>query len=105
MHPGLVGGLVGGAIGLAGGILGTVISIRSTQGPRERAFLIRGCAFFWTIGLLFIALLLLLPSPYKWFLWIPYPLIFLMIPYGNRRLRQLREQDTAERNEKEQQAP
>lgn len=105
MHPGIVGAVVGGAIGLAGGILGTALSIRNTQGPRERAFMIRASVVVWTVGLLFIALLLLLPSPYKWFLWIPYPLIFLMIPYGNRKLRQLREVDTAERNEKEQQAP
>jgi len=102
MHPGLVGGLVGGAIGLAGGIIGTVVSIRSTQGPRERAFLIRASAFFWTVGLLFIALLLFLPSPYKWFLWIPYPLIFLTIPYGNRRLRELRALDEADREKDKQ---
>ena len=38
---GLVGGIAGGLIGLMGAAIGTYCSIRNTNGPRERAFVIR----------------------------------------------------------------
>ena len=44
MNPGfigLIGGIVGGIIGVAGGLLGTYFSIKNTNGPRERAFVIK----------------------------------------------------------------
>ncbi len=43
---GLVGGIAGGLIGLMGAAIGTYYSIRNTNGPRERAFVIRSAVGF-----------------------------------------------------------
>ncbi len=68
MNAGMIGGVAGGLIGLAGGIVGTWASIRNTSGPRERAFMIRVCAVMWVAGLAFLALMLLLPMPWRFLL-------------------------------------
>jgi Ca2+/Na+ antiporter len=70
MNAGLIGGILGGVLGLVGGIVGTYFSIKNTESPEERTFMIRAAAVFWTFGMIFLTLLLLLPSPYKWFLWV-----------------------------------
>ena len=72
MNPGVIGGIIGGIIDVAGGIIGTYFSIKNTNGPRERAFMIKVSTVFWIVGIIFIALLLLLQSPYKWLLWLLY---------------------------------
>jgi hypothetical protein len=61
--------------------------------------MVRASLVFWGIGILYVFLLLYLKTPLKWLLCLPYSLVFLLIPYGNRKLRQLRELDTAERQE------
>jgi len=71
---GLVGGLLGGAIGVAGGIFGTWCSVRAAQSDRERRYLVRWAVYFWVGISVFLALLFLLPEPYRWFLWLPYAL-------------------------------
>jgi len=44
---GLVGGIAGGLIGLMGAAIGTYFSVRNTNGPRERAFVIRSAVGLW----------------------------------------------------------
>ena len=97
MHPGLIGGILGGIIGLAGGVIGTYCSVKNVNGPRERAFMIRASAVCWLGGAIFLALLLLLPNPYRFFVWIPYGILLpLGIKYGNRKQQQIREKETPE---------
>lgn len=92
MNAGLIGGILGGVLGLVGGIVGTYFSIKNTESPEERTFMIRAAAVFWTFGMIFLTLLLLLPSPYKWFLWIPYGIFLpLSIRFMNRRLEQIKQ--------------
>lgn len=91
---GLVGGIAGGVLGVAGGVVGTWCSIRNTNGPRERAFMIRAAAICWVGVLLFLGLLLALPSPYRWLMWIPYSIFLpLGIVFGNRRQQAIRLQE------------
>jgi hypothetical protein len=83
MHPGLVGG-----------IIGTRASIKNTSGPRERTFIIKASVIGWTAGGVFIALLLLLPSPWRFLIWVPYSIILpLGIIKGNRAIQKIRQEE------------
>lgn len=91
---GWIGGIAGGVIGLAGGVVGTYFGIRNTGGPRERAFMIRASVVCWSAILVFLGLVLALPDPYRWFMWIPYSILLpLGIIYGNRRQQAIRRQE------------
>lgn len=95
MNSGMIGGIMGSLIGLAGGIIGTYFSIKNTNGPRERAFMIRTAAVGWIAILLFLALLFTLPNPYRWFMWIPYGILLpLGIVYINRKQQRIRQQES-----------
>jgi len=72
MDAGMVGGIIGGTLGLAGGAIGTYASIKNTEGPRERQFMVRTAIVTWVVVTLFVVLLFVLPSPYRWLIWIPY---------------------------------
>ena len=69
---GYLGGIVGGVLGCVGGVVGTYCSIRNTNGPMERGFMIRVDAVMWVAVLLFIAMLMAFPRAYNMFMWIPY---------------------------------
>jgi len=98
MHSGWIGGIAGCAIGIAGGAIGTYFSIKNTNGPRERAFMVKSAAVAWIVGIVFIALLLLWSSPYRWLLWIPYGIFLpLGIRYGNNVQQRIRREEAAER--------
>ncbi len=71
MNPGLIGligGIVGGIIGVAGGLLGTYFSIKNTNGPRERAFVIKVSIVVWIFALAFVFGMCLIPGLDKLFL-------------------------------------
>lgn len=94
MHPGLIGGLAGGILGLAGGVVGTRAAIRNTSGPRERAFIVKASFIGWTAGLIFLALLILFSSPWRFLIWVPYS---ILLPLGiiscNRTLQRIRQEE------------
>ncbi len=94
VHPGLIGGIIGSVIGIAGGAIGTYYSIKHTNGPLERAFMVRCTVIIWIAVIAFLGLLLLLPVPYRYFLWIPY---VILLPWGitriNRRQSAIRESE------------
>jgi uncharacterized membrane protein YfcA len=93
---GVIGGIIGSVIGIAGGCVGTYFSIKNTKGPRERAFMIKAAVVCWIGIALFLTLLIGLPSPYRWFMWIPYGILLpLGIRYANRTQRQLRIEENA----------
>jgi len=92
---GWIGGIAGGVIGFAGGVIGTYFSIKNTNGPRECSFMIKSAGVCWIAILIFLGLLLGLPTPYRWFLWIPYSVLLpLGIIYGNRRQQAIRQEES-----------
>ena len=92
---GWIGGVAGGVIGLVGGVVGTYFSIKNTSGPRERSFMIKSAVVFWIAILIFVGLLLGLPNPYRWFMWIPYAILLpLGIIYGNRKQQAIRQAES-----------
>ena len=97
MDAGMVGGIIGGTLGLAGGAIGTYASIKNTAGPRERQFMVRTAIVAWVVITLFVILLFVLPSPYRWLIWIPYgvalPLAILSLNRKQQAIR-LEEQRT-----------
>src|SRR5262247_1439649 len=96
MNPGLMGGIVGGSVGLLGGVIGTYASIKNTSGPRERAFMIRAAIVTWIGVTVFLVLLLLLPRPYNFLLWIPYAIALpVAILWCNRRQLAIRAEEAA----------
>jgi len=94
---GLIGGIAGGVIGVAGGLVGTYFSVKNTNGPRERAFMVKSAVVCWLGIILLLALLLGLPDPYRWFVWIPYGILLpLGITFGNRRQEAIRREEAGE---------
>jgi uncharacterized membrane-anchored protein len=92
---GLIGGIAGTIVGCLGGIIGTYFSIKKTNGPRERAFMIKFCAATWAALLVFLTWLLFLPTPYKYLAWIPYSIGLPMgIRYCNRRQQEIRQSES-----------
>lgn len=99
MNPGTlsgwVEGIAGGILGLVGGIIGTYYSIKNVNGPLERSLMIRSAVVCWIAILVFLSLLLGLPSPYRFFMWIPYSLLLPMgIILGNRMQQAIRRQES-----------
>ena len=98
MSVGLIGGIIGSIIGIAGGGIGTYFSIKNTNGPKERIFMIKASAVFWFFGIIFITLVLALPSPYKWFLWLPYGIFLpISIRVTNKKLSQIKQEESQNR--------
>ena len=98
MDAGTVGGIIGGVLGLAGGAVGTYASIKNTGGPRERQFMVRAAVAAWIGITLFLALLFVLPSPYRWLIWIPYGVTLpLAIVSLNRKQQAIRSEEERSR--------
>ncbi len=94
MDAGLIGGIIGGVLGCLGGAVGTYFSIKNTNGPLERAYMIRVSFITWIAIIVFLLLLWLIPKPYNYILWIPYVLALpLSIAKCNKRLSELRQLD------------
>ena len=95
MSAGLIVLVVAGClIGLSGGIIGTSASIRNTSGPRERAFVVKASIITWVVGAIFLTFLFLLPTPWRFLLWIPYGVFLpLGIIKGNRTQQRIREEE------------
>jgi hypothetical protein len=94
----LVGAFGGAAIGVLGGLLGTYFSIRNTNGPRERGFVVRSAVVSWLAVTIFLAALLVTPMPYQTLLWLPY---MAGLPFAaracNRRQMQIRGEESGTR--------
>ena len=83
-------------IGFSVAMLGTYLVLKSTQGPLERAFIIRACSICWLGGILSVAGLFFIPAPWKFGMLIIYLLkVATSILRWRRRALELREQDTA----------
>jgi hypothetical protein len=94
MHVGVIGAIGGCVIGLLGGLAGTYFSIKNTNGPKERAFMMKASAVCWVVVLAFLALMVLLPRPYSYLLWIPYAILLpLGVLYFNRKQARIRQEE------------
>ena len=99
MDAGTVGGIIGVSLGLAGGAIGTYASLKNTQGPRERQFMVRVAIAAWVGITIFLVLLFLLPNPYRWLIWIPYGVALpLAILFLNRKQQAIRSDEKRETN-------
>lgn len=95
------GGILGSVLGLLGGAFGTWCSIRGTNGPKERAFMVKAAVWTWVflaalLGLAF-GLGTTLPQPYKPWTLLVLPLLVPMLMLGvsacNRRQAQIRAEE------------
>jgi Ca2+/Na+ antiporter len=91
---GWIGAIVGGLGGLAGGIIGTYFSIKNTNGPRERTFVIKAAVICFVAVVVFLVVLFAVPNPYRWLVWIPYA---ILLPVGikvwNKRQFAIRQEE------------
>ncbi|MCW9014057.1 MAG: hypothetical protein OQL06_09760 [Gammaproteobacteria bacterium] len=96
MNAGMIGGILGAIIGIAGGLIGTYFSIRNTKGPLERAFMIKASVIAWISITVFLVLMLVIPNPYRLWLWVPYG---ILLPLGiiklNKKVAEIREIENA----------
>lgn len=95
MDAGWIGGMAGSVFGLIGGGVGTYFSIRNTNGPRERAFMVKMSAVCWFGLILFLGLLFLLPNPYNYLVWAPYA---ILLPLGIRSINRNQQKIRKEEN-------
>jgi len=94
MNPGVIGGIIGSSIGIIGGIIGTYFSIKNTNSPKEKAFMRRCSIVVWVCMILFLLLLLYLPKPYNFLMWIPYAIFLpLGIIYINKKQQKIKEEN------------
>ena len=95
MDQGAQWGILGGILGCIGGIVGTYFSIKNTNGPNEKAFMIKGAIIGWIGIILFLALMFILPNPYRFYLWIPYGIILpIAIIKGNKIQAKIRQEES-----------
>lgn len=91
---GLYGGIAGGVIGLLGGLVGTAASVRNTNGPRERAFVLRCSLLCWAVVSVALTAAFLLPGPFRSLAMLP---VFHAMPWAiraaNRRQDELRREE------------
>ena len=93
---GIIGGILGSVIGCAGGVIGTYFSIKNTNGPLERKFMIKISVWAWIAVTIFLALLIGLPTPYRFLMWVPYGFALpLGIRYINKRQAEIRALETS----------
>ncbi len=97
MNAGLIGGILGVTIGIIGGLIGTYASIKNTNGPKEKAFMIKAAIVFWIASMVFLLSLILLPKPYNFLPWIVYLIALPMaIIYINKKQREIQEKKKKE---------
>ncbi len=101
------GGYLGALIGVLGGAFGTWNSIRGTNGPIERAFMVKAAVWSWifvfaVLGSMF-GLGYVLPQSYKLCAFLPMlllvPVLLIGIPMCNRRQAQIRAKEAREKSQ------
>ena len=79
--------------------LATLVALRSPSGPREHEFKFRAFVVLWSLLLVLVGCLRLLPVPYNFIAFIPF---FLTWPFGmNWTERKLKEIRASEANREE----
>jgi hypothetical protein len=95
MNMGIIGAAIGGALGLMGGIYGTYCSIKNTNGPKEKAYIIKASIIGWIGITVFLVLMFLLQNPYRFLIWIPYGILLpIAIIKGNKIQAKIRKEES-----------
>ncbi|MFH0908316.1 MAG: hypothetical protein V1929_06105 [bacterium] len=88
---GWAGGIIGTIGGIAGGVIGSYFSIKNTNGPAEKRFMIHCAVGFSIFVISFLIILFLTPMKYWWIAWIPYvPILWILISKLNAKQEQIR---------------
>ena len=91
LDAGMLSAIIGSSVGLAGGAFGTWMSIRNTPPGLQRTLMVKASIVCWVFILSFVALVFLLPTPWKWWLWVLYgPALLFFIYYVNKGLANAR---------------
>lgn len=88
-----LGGIVGSVLGILGGVVGTYFSIKNTNGPRERRFVIRGAVVVWIALGLTAVVVFLVPYLRPWALVPLCTLVAIGVPLWNRRQETIRREE------------
>jgi len=92
------GGILGGLLGVLGGVIGTYRTIKHTNGPKERAFVIRESIVCWVFVVGFVAGMGLIPGWYNMLLVVPYVILLVLgIQKGNRTQLRIRNEESGQR--------
>ena len=80
-------------LGVLGGVVGTYFSIRNTNSPRERRFMIRAAVLVWLALGLTALVVYYLPTWRAW-VWVPISIMVVVgVPLLNRRQEMIRKED------------
>lgn len=92
--PGLLAAVLASLAGVGGAAVGIVCSLNRSRSSAERRAVGRWSAWFVAIASLQVFGVLILPDPWRHFLWLVYaPVLTLSIHRCNRALDQLRRQN------------
>lgn len=85
-----IGGIIGSVLGILGGLVGTYFSIRNTNSPRERRFVIRAAILVcFALGLTALAVFYL--PTLRALAWVPICVMVVVgVPLWNRRQEMIR---------------
>jgi len=90
----LVGGIAGGILGVIGGIIGSYFSIKNTNGPKEKTFMVKTSICMWLLVVILLFCVFLIPVPYGFFAFAPYAII---LPVGisilNKKQKKIKEEE------------
>ncbi|MEM9399416.1 MAG: hypothetical protein AAF984_04345 [Verrucomicrobiota bacterium] len=87
-HPGFIGGILGSIVGIIGGGLGMYCSLkRAKDATQKKAIWIFSALIVALVGV-FIAAPYLMPSPYKYFLILPYLGVLFLLIFGFNKIYQ-----------------
>ena len=92
MNSGVLGGFIGILIGIGGGIIGCYYSIKNTNGPKERKFMIK---FVIVVAVIVTALLgVVFSVGYPAAFWVMAPFFGIVLPamiyFANRKQKEIR---------------
>jgi Ca2+/Na+ antiporter len=92
---GWAGAIVGSVVGILGGVVGNYFSVKNTNSPRERAFMIKASVVCWVFVLTFVLGMCLIPGFYK-ILLVPIYVVGLVagILLGNKKQAQIRSEES-----------
>jgi hypothetical protein len=91
---GLIGGIAGACVGAMGGALGIYFSLKNTNGPKERAFVVRAVLGFVGFSAVCGVIWALLPGPYRGLAFVPFWIWFpFAIHRWNKRQMSIREME------------
>jgi hypothetical protein len=86
-----IGAIGGSVIGVLGGLFGSYVSIKNTNGPRERAFMIKAAIGAFFAVATFLVALWFASDFLRPFLWLPYVVALpLAIRWLNRKQQEIR---------------